>query len=135
MAAADERGRANRALSEVGGRTRSHKQAKVWRDEVEVIEVNVQEDGRLYVLVEIYGKRFFGLLDSGATASFLGEKAWDQLTGNKVSIIGQESWARLRKSNVKLLKTKTKSVRVANGGQCDVLGRGPDFLVPPAIAQ
>lgn len=112
-----------------------------------MIEVDVSEDGRLYVIVEIYGVRFFGLLDSGATASFLGSNAWDQISRNKYSIIGQESWERLQKSNIKLQRCGTKSVRVANGGQCEVLGRvdAPvvldgrmkvcSFLVVPSLKQ
>jgi hypothetical protein len=92
---------------------------KVWREELETIEIGVKEDGRLYVLVEIYGNRFFGLLDSGATAPFLGVRAWNQLGNKKVSIIGQESWEKLQKSDVRLLKTKTKSIRVANGAECE----------------
>ncbi|KAK3931685.1 Activity-regulated cytoskeleton associated protein 1, partial [Frankliniella fusca] len=93
-------------------------------EEVEVIEVDVLPDGRLYVLIEIYGVDFFGLLDSGATVSTVGGKAWNKLnSSNRTSIIGRDSWNKLQNSQLQLAPSITKHVKVANGQTCPVLGR------------
>lgn len=114
------RGRANK------GRARSHLGKKVLFPELEEVVVEVLEDGRLYVPVDIYGVTCFGLLDSGATVSTVGGQAWQKiksLNNNKHSIICGESWERLQRSNVKLMECSTKRVKVANGHTCPVLGK------------
>ncbi|KAK3917550.1 Gypsy retrotransposon integrase-like protein 1, partial [Frankliniella fusca] len=104
-------------------RVRSPRKSKVLFEEVETIQVDVRGDGRLYVLVELYGVKFFGLLDSGATASTVGGGAWDKLRSyNKISVIGQDSWEKLCRSEVKLQPCRTKHVKVADGQTCPVLG-------------
>ncbi|KAK3924433.1 Histone-lysine N-methyltransferase SETD1 [Frankliniella fusca] len=104
-------------------RVRSPRKSKVLCEEVETIQVDVRGDGRLYVLVELYGVKFFGLLDSGATASTVGGGAWDKLRSyNKISVIGQDSWEKLCRSEVKLQPCRTKHVKVADGQTCPVLG-------------
>ncbi|KAK3918004.1 Activity-regulated cytoskeleton associated protein 1, partial [Frankliniella fusca] len=100
-------------------RVRSPRRSKVLFEEVETIQVDVRGDGRLYVLVELYGVKFFGLLDSGATASTVGGGAWDKLRSyNKISVIGQDSWEKLCRSEVKLQPCRTKHVKVADGQTC-----------------
>lgn len=62
-------------------------------------------DPRPYLQVSIYGLKFFGLLDSGASQT----------------IVGQTGWQKLRKFKLKLEKYG-QSVSLANGDPCDVLG-------------
>lgn len=116
-------------------------------EDIESVEIEVGNDGRLYAVIEIYGIKFCGLLDSGATKSFLGGKAWRQLCTNKVSILGKDGWDSLQKSGVQLMKCKTSHVKVADGSKCPVLGRvdAPvvldgqmkvcSFLVVPSLQQ
>ncbi|KAK3932330.1 Retroviral-like aspartic protease 1, partial [Frankliniella fusca] len=112
------------------------------------VDVEVLGDGRLYVPINIYGVQCFGLLDSGATVSTIGGKAWHKITSFiKIFILGGESWERLQRSDVKLMECSTKHVKVANGQACPVLGRvdAPvvldglmkvcSFLVVPDIKQ
>lgn len=75
--------------------------------EEKVIELEVATDGRLYLDLTIYGKQFYGFLDSGATHTIIGEKAWP----------------RLEAMGLKLLKSGHKSVRQGRSGDCPVTGR------------
>ncbi|KAJ8962417.1 hypothetical protein NQ317_009037 [Molorchus minor] len=66
---------------------------------------SVDKDPRPYLKVEIFGVDFFGLLDSGASQTVIGKAGWDKLLNFGLS-----------------METCKNSIRVANGGQCDVLG-------------
>ncbi|KAK3916760.1 Transposon Tf2-9 polyprotein [Frankliniella fusca] len=71
--------------------------------------------------VEIHGKCFEGLLDSGANASLVGRRGWAKLAD--VSFMGGTEWERLKKEGVTLSKSTVTAVRVANNQKCPVLGR------------
>lgn len=67
----------------------------------------VKGDSRPYLVVDIYGLEFIGLLDSGATCT----------------VMGLEGWERLQRLNLDLKVEKSiSSVTVANGENCNVLG-------------
>ena len=74
-----------------------------------MIDLDISEDGRVYLSVGIFDKKFYSLLDSGAT----------------VSVIGARGWARLKTfdKELKLKKCKFSGIRVANGVICTTLGQ------------
>ncbi len=75
----------------------------------QILEVNLKskEDGRLYVDIDVYNKKFVSLLDSGATSSIVGRKGWEVL----------------RDLRVRVTPSPFKYARVANGALTDVLGK------------
>lgn len=63
------------------------------------------KDPRPYLNVSIFGVNFFGLLDSGATQSVIGNLGWEKLRNFKLD-----------------LELTDGSVKVANGEYCKILG-------------
>ncbi|KAK3928366.1 DNA damage-inducible protein 1 [Frankliniella fusca] len=100
-------------------------------------------DGRMYMPIEIHGRDFSGLLDSGANRSIVGRRGWAKLSD--VSFMGGAEWDRLKEEGVTLSESAVTAVRVANGERCPVLGRVDlpvrvsddkkvvSFLVVPAL--
>ena len=60
----------------------------------------------MYLPVSLFGGLYYGLLDSGATASVIGGKGWE----------------RLKQLGVFVRPSKYSAVKVANGKHCTVLG-------------
>ncbi|KAK3917306.1 Transposon Ty3-I Gag-Pol polyprotein, partial [Frankliniella fusca] len=93
--------------------------------------------------IEIHGKCFNGLLDSGANRSFIGRRGWAKLAD--MSFMGAAEWEKLRNDGVTLSQSTIRSVRVANGENCPVIGsvivpvlvgdvkKMVNFLVVPAL--
>lgn len=74
---------------------------------LDYILFQVQGDERPYVTVSIFGQKFLGFLDSGASRTVVGGKGWNVL--QKLSL-------------VKLEKSNLNNVTVANGENCVCLG-------------
>lgn len=64
------------------------------------------KDQRPYLKVIIFGLQFFGLLDSGASRT----------------IIGEDAYERLRNFNIVMNTCDSTAVTVANGESCPILG-------------
>lgn len=71
------------------------------------IDFELGKDGRMYLAVELYGKMYYGLLDSGAT----------------VTVMGRKGWEKLERLGVQLAPSWYEAVKVANGQRCPVLGQ------------
>lgn len=63
-------------------------------------------DERPYLEIKVFGLTFLGLLDSGASRTILGKFGWDKISS----------------FNLPLISPCVKSVTVANGESCEVLG-------------
>lgn len=75
--------------------------------DLSAIDFEVGKDGRMYLPVELYGKIYYGLLDSGAT----------------VTVMGRKGWAILQRLGVQLAPSWYEAVKVANGQRCPVSGQ------------
>ena len=64
-------------------------------------------DSRLYLPVTVYGKKFTGLLDAGASGS----------------VVGGPGWEILKVLDVKLLPTTVTRAKIADGNYRPVIGR------------
>lgn len=69
---------------------------------LEYILAQADDDERPYIKVRIYGKEFFGLLDSGANKTFIGGLGWELL----------------QNLGVTLIKNSESTCTVANDSQC-----------------
>lgn len=72
---------------------------------IDYIVAHAKGDNRPYLKVQIYGREFLGLLDSGCTTTVLGNAGWEIL-----------------KSVCKLQPSTMNSCTVANGNLCEVKG-------------
>lgn len=72
---------------------------------MDYIIAHAQGDNRPYLKVEIHGREFLGLLDSGCTTTVMGKSGWNIL-----------------KSICKLQQSSSPSCTVANGDTCEVNG-------------
>lgn len=76
------------------------------KSKLDFILANVLDDERPYLSVEVFGVRFLGLLDSGASRT----------------ILGKEGYEKFKNFNLELLPTTITSCMVADGTQCPVAG-------------
>lgn len=97
----------------------------------EILEIRLvaDEDERLFVPVDVYGRKFMSLVDSGATRSVVGGRGWEVM----------------QRLGVRVVSSKFKVARVADGRQLEIVGSVMlpsnisgsfvvwEFIVVPAI--
>lgn len=76
------------------------------KPQIDFVLSSCQRDTRPYLDVHIFGNKYRGLLDSGATRTIVGKAGWDKL----------------RKHNLRLAVENVVSCTVADGSTCDVIG-------------